>query len=78
MEGVGLRPARALEPPLLLRAEVGEDLEGGRELLDLHLPVDLVRGGVRGGGRAGFGHASGPGFGFGCESGLGSASPGGP
>ena len=45
MEGIGLGPALSLELPLLLRAIVGEDLECGTPLLELHLPVEHDTGG---------------------------------
>lgn len=44
MEGVGLGPALALGRPLLDAAIVGEQLEGGAPLLELHLPVQHDRG----------------------------------
>ena len=43
MEGIGLGPAVALGLALLGRAVVGQQLEGGRPLLKLHLPVQHDR-----------------------------------
>jgi|LauGreDrversion4_2_1035121.scaffolds.fasta_scaffold22543_5 hypothetical protein len=40
VEGVVLAPAMSLSFALLLRPEIGKDLEGGTPLLELHLPVD--------------------------------------
>lgn len=45
MEGVGLGPTLPLELALLHGAVVGEQLEGGAPLLELHLPVQHHRGG---------------------------------
>jgi hypothetical protein len=39
MEGVRLAPALALSLALLSTAIVGQQLEGGAPLLELHLPV---------------------------------------
>lgn len=45
MEGIGLGPALALLLPLLGAAIVGEELEGGAPLLELHLPIQHHAGG---------------------------------
>lgn len=40
MKGIGLAPSLSLESTLTLRAVVGENLESGRPLLELELPVE--------------------------------------